>query len=76
MTPTFHEELAVYNANLFDLLAYAGRSVTIRGSEIQGPFESPGQAWRAGRAWFGARPFLVTQIHGDRPHAAPSRRTA
>lgn len=65
MTQNFQQELAVYNANLIELLAYAGRYVVIRGQEIQGPFGSLEQAWRAGRMSYGAGPFLVKQIRGD-----------
>ena len=65
MAQNFHQELAVYNANLIELLAYAGRFVVIRGHEIQGPFASLDHAWRAGRTSYGATPFLVKQIQGD-----------
>ena len=65
MTQNFQQELAVYNANLIELLAYAGRYVVIRGEEIQGPFGSLEQAWRAGRTTYGAGPFLVKQIQGE-----------
>jgi hypothetical protein len=65
MVPTFQQELAVFNANLIELLAYAGRYVVIRGQEIQGPFASPEQAWRAARERHGAKPFLVKQIQGE-----------
>lgn len=72
MTSDFQRELAVYNASLIDLLAYAGRYVVIRGPEIQGPFASLDQAWRAGRTRHGAGPFLVKQI-GAEP--SPAGRT-
>jgi hypothetical protein len=72
MTPTFHEELAVYYANLIDLLAYAGRYVTIRGKDIQGPFESLEQASRVGRIQYGAGPFLVKQILGEPATSRPA----
>ncbi len=71
MTPSFHHELAVYNAHLIDLLAYAGRYVTIRGKYIQGPFENPEQARRFGQVRNGAGPFLVQQIHREAPFAGP-----
>ena len=65
MSQDLHQELAVYNANLIELLAYAGRFVVIRGDEIQGPFASLDQAWRAGRSSYGTGPFLVKQIQGE-----------
>jgi hypothetical protein len=65
MAQDFPQELAVYNANLIELLAYPGRFVVIRGHEIHGPFASLDQAWRAGRLRYGAVPFLVKQIQGD-----------
>lgn len=65
MTQNFRQELAVYNANLIELLAYAGRYVVIRGPEIRGPFGTLEQAGRAGRVTFGASPFLVKQIQGE-----------
>lgn len=60
----FQKELAVYNANLIDLMAYVGRSVVICGEEIRGPYDTPEQARQAGRARYGATPFLVKQIRG------------
>ncbi len=65
MTQSFQQELAVYNANLIELLAYTGRYVVIRGQEIQGPFGTVDQAWRAGRTSYGTSPFLVKQIQGE-----------
>ncbi len=65
MPATFQQELAVYHAHLIELLAYTGRFVVIRGQEIQGPFDSPDQAWRAGRMRHGTGAFLVKQIHGE-----------
>ena len=65
MTQNFQQELAVYNANLIELLAYAGRYVVICGQEIQGPFGSLEQAWRAGRMSYGTGAFLVKQIQGE-----------
>jgi hypothetical protein len=64
MPATFQQELAVYNANLIELLAYTGRFVMIRGQEIQGPFDTPEQARQAGRLRHGAAAFLVKQVHG------------
>jgi hypothetical protein len=55
MPVTFQQELAVYT----------GRFVVIRGEEIQGPFDTPEQAWRAGRLRHGAAAFLVKQVHGE-----------
>ncbi len=63
MIQSFHQELAVYHANLIELLPYAGRFVVIRGQEIRGPFDTPEQAWQAGRRRYGMAPFLVKQIH-------------
>jgi hypothetical protein len=65
MNQSFQEELAVYNASLIDLLAYAGRYVVIRGPEIHGPFASLEQAWGVGRTQFGSSPFLVKRIQGE-----------
>ena len=65
MAQNFHQELAVYNANLIELLAYTGRFVVIRGQEILGPFASLEQARSAGRSSHGTVPFLVKQIRGD-----------
>ncbi len=65
MPATFQQELAVYHANLIELLAYTGRFVVIRGREIQGPFDSPEQAQRAGQMRHGTGEFLVKRIHGE-----------
>jgi hypothetical protein len=65
MTQTFEQELAVYHANLIELLPYAGRFVLIRGEEIQGPFSGPEQAWQAGCRLYGRAPFLVKQIRSE-----------
>lgn len=65
MTQNFQQELAVYNASLIDLLAYAGRYVVIRGAEIHGPFAGPEQAWGVGRTTYGQAPFLVKRIQGE-----------
>lgn len=65
MSPNFLQELAVYNANLIELLACAGRYVVIRGEEILGPFDALDQAGAAGRARHGAGPFLVKQIGAE-----------
>lgn len=69
MSQSFQQELAIYNANLIELLAYAGRYVVIRGQEIQGPFGNLDQAWGAGRACHGAAPFLVKQIGAEAAYA-------
>jgi hypothetical protein len=73
MTQNFQQELAVYNANLIELLAYAERYIVIRGQDIQGPFASLEQAWRSGRVSYGAGPFLVKQIRGE---TAPAGRAS
>jgi hypothetical protein len=65
MTPNFQQELAVYNANLIELLPYAGRFVVIREQEIRGPFNNLEQAGQAGRRRYGTAPFLVKQIQGE-----------
>jgi hypothetical protein len=65
MTQDFQQELAVYHANLIELLPYAGRFVVIRGQEIQGPFNSPEHAWQTGHRQYGRAPFLVKQIHSE-----------
>ncbi len=65
MNRTFRQELAVYNANLIELLPSAGRFVLIRGQEIHGPFSGPEQAWQAGRRLYGRAPFLVKQIRSE-----------
>jgi hypothetical protein len=65
MTQNFQQELAVYNANLIELLPYAGRFVVIREQEIRGPFINPDQAWQAGHRRYGSAPFLVKQIRGE-----------
>jgi hypothetical protein len=65
MTQNFQQEMAVYNANLIELLVYAGKYVVIRGQEIHGPFGSLEQAWGAGRLSYGTGSFLVKQIQGE-----------
>ena len=65
MSPDFRREIAVYNANLIELLACAGRYVVIRGEEILGPFGAIEQAWATGRAQYGTSPFLVKQIGAE-----------
>ena len=64
MTQDFQQEMAVYNANVIELLAYAGKYVVIRGDPIRGPFASIEHAWRTGRAIYGPEPFLVKQVRG------------
>ncbi len=65
MSNDFRREIAVYNANLIELLAYAGCYVVIRGEEIVGPFVAIEQAWATGRARYGSSPFLVQRVGAE-----------
>lgn len=60
-------ELAVYEANLPELLGSEGKFVLISGEEIAGAFATYGEALDAGYEKYGLKPFLVKQIRAAEP---------
>jgi hypothetical protein len=62
-TPPFGTELAVYNANLADLLkSHVGKFVLIHENEVVGVFDSELNALQAGYQRFGPVPLYIRQI--------------
>lgn len=61
------KELAVYDANLIDLLDNEGKYVVIHDETIDGPFDTYEDVLQAGYDRFGLVPFLVKQIQKVEP---------
>ncbi len=61
----FRLEVAVYNANLIESIACAGRCIVIRGMKIVGPYGEIEQTWAAGRAWHGSSLHLLQQDEAE-----------
>jgi hypothetical protein len=65
---SLQREQAVFDANLVEWLSdHAGKYVLIKGSEVDGFYESRDQALAAGYARFGFGPLLVKQVLRSEP---------
>lgn len=64
---TYEHEIAVFNANLMDLLDNQGKFVVIKGDEIDRAFDTYEAALEAGYEKYGPVPFLVKKINSAEP---------
>jgi hypothetical protein len=65
MSNNLAQELATYAAKLTELQINTGKFVLIKGSSIEGIFDSYGDALKFGYEKFKLEPFLVKQISTD-----------
>lgn len=67
MASYFDTELKTYRKHLPDLLESEGKFVLIRGEEVDGAFDTYGDALEAGYTKYGLESFLVKQIRSAEP---------
>ena len=63
------DELRFFRSHLIDMLGsngeYEGKYSVIKGSDVQGPFETYEEALEAGYGRYGLVPFLVKKLERD-----------